>query len=269
MTLNFTSGEVLENVQLNNMLLAAKMWGVLNGLTVSVGSSMTVHVASGSCYIDGSTYTEGSTTNLTHDACHATLFRKDLITYDPTTSNPVIVKGTNHAGGTSDPVYPPAIPSGDILLAIVDIDAGATSISSGDIHGAGIIINPAISEFFACDELLASDDTEEHTASTTYVKLKEFEIKTQHIASGSLRIKFDLKTTSVNKTAYGRIYRNGATAGGEITENGTSYSTKSADIGSWKSGDLIQLYVHQFNGGGYYAYVQNFRVYGGTIPIIE
>jgi|LGOV01.1.fsa_nt_gb hypothetical protein len=268
MTLDFSSGEVLENVQLNNMLLAAKTWGVLNGLTVSAGASMSINVAVGRCYVDGSTYTETTIKNLALASSHATLYRKDLVTYDPTSTNPIIVQGANHAGGTSDPVYPPAIPSGDILLAIIDVDAGATSITAGDVHAAGIVINPALSTFFAGDERLATDDTEENTASTTYVKLKEFEIKTQHI-SGTLRIAFDMKTSSLNKTAYGRIYKNGSVVGTERSTDAVTYVAKSADISGWKSGDLIQLYVHQYSAGGYYAYVKNFRVSGGTIPIIE
>lgn len=143
MAMTFSPGDVLEHVQLNNMVLAADGNGVYDGLAVSqrgAGANMSVDVASGNAYIAGVKYNEASTVNLAISASHATLHRKDLITYDSTTSNPVVTQGANHAGGDSDPIHPPDIPAGDILLAIVDVDAAVTIIGNDDIHDTRITI---------------------------------------------------------------------------------------------------------------------------------
>ena len=136
MAMDFSAGNVLEHVQLNNMVLAADNNGVVSGLAVSergAGANMSVDVATGTALIANTSYTESSIVNLVIAASHATLYRKDLISYDPTTSNPIVTQGTNHAGGTADPIYPPGIPAGDILLAIVDVAAAAMEIENADI----------------------------------------------------------------------------------------------------------------------------------------
>lgn len=143
MAISFSAGDVLEHVELNNMVFAAKGWGVLDGLVVSqraAGATMGIDVASGNALIDGTTHVEVSTVELTIEDAHATLHRKDLITYDPATSNPVVTKGDNHAGGTLYPIYPPDIPAGDILLAIVDVGAATTTIVDSDIHDCTVIV---------------------------------------------------------------------------------------------------------------------------------
>lgn len=115
--------------------------GVISGLAVSEKGTpdMGVQVTAGSCYIDDTIYTEASTTNLVIDNGHATHDRKDLITYDATAGNPAVVKGT-----AATPPIPPSIPSGDILLAIVLVDATeSTSILNADImEGRVLIIAP-------------------------------------------------------------------------------------------------------------------------------
>ena len=137
--MNFTAGDVLEQVDLNNMVLAHNDDSVISGLAVSqrgAGANMSVDVATGSVYIAQTTYTESGVTNLSIDNHDPSMNRKDLITYDPSTSAPVVTKGTNHAGGESDPTYPPDIPAGDILLAIVNVDANASAtdpITDSDI----------------------------------------------------------------------------------------------------------------------------------------
>ncbi|MEA3324262.1 MAG: hypothetical protein U9Q37_03870 [Euryarchaeota archaeon] len=261
MAIDFSAGDVLEHVQLNNMVLAANGWGVLDGLAVSqrsAGATMGVDVASGNAFIDDAKYYEASTVQLSIDAAHATLYRKDLITYDPTTSNPVVTKGTDHAGGTSDPIYPPDIPSGDILLAIVDVDANTSTIVDADIHDGRIFVTREVAiGVSASDTIRASDDTEETIDWTTYTKIKELTVAS-FIKSGTLRIKFDLRGNANGGTNYGRIYRNGAAVGTERTAGGGAYNTHSEDIAGWSSYDTIELQVKYdvFKGN-----VKNFRVY--------
>ena len=141
MAMEFSYNDVLEHVELNNMLLAAKGWGVLSGLAVSergAGANMSVDVASGSCFVDDTKYTESSTTNVVISAAHATLARKDIITYDTSAGNPAAVTGT----AASTPV-PPDIPSGDILLALVNVPAADTAITNSQIIDKIILVSPA------------------------------------------------------------------------------------------------------------------------------
>ena len=131
MAMSFSYNDVLEHVELNNMILAAKGWGVLSGLDVSergAGANMSVDVAAGSCFVNDTKYTEASLINVAISAAHATLARKDIITYDTSASNPAAV-----AGSPSSTPQPPNIPSGDILLAMVDIPAADTTISNSQI----------------------------------------------------------------------------------------------------------------------------------------
>ena len=128
MAKSFSYNQVLEHPGLNNMLLAAKGWGVLSGLGVDASSNMILSVAAGSCYIDGVLKTEGSATAVTIDAAHATLDRKDLIVYDASGDIPIKVTGT--AAATPQP---PDIPSGDILLALIDVSANVSVINAANI----------------------------------------------------------------------------------------------------------------------------------------
>lgn len=170
MSLDMDANQILEHIQINNMILAAAGDGVASGLGVSergAGVNMSVDVATGSALINGTTYTESSIVNLVIEAAHATLHRKDLITYDPTTSNPVVTKGTDHAGGTGDPIFPPDIPAGDILLAIVEVTAAATTITNGEVMDC-------IVEITKLDELgIPSDNTTLNASTAVHGLLKK------------------------------------------------------------------------------------------------
>lgn len=149
MATSFSAGDVLEHVSLNNMIIAANGDGVLEdpgttslAVVAQSPTTMGVQASIGKSRIDGTIYSESSAVNKTIEASHATLYRKDLISYDPTTSNPVVTKGVNAAGGASTPAYPPDIPAGDILLAIVKVDAAATVIVTADITDSRIFVEP-------------------------------------------------------------------------------------------------------------------------------
>ncbi len=131
MVFKMAFNQVLENVQVNNIVLAAAGEGVISGLDVSergAGVNMSVDVATGSALIGGTTYTESSIVHLTISAADATHARKDLVIYDVATTNPLIVAGT-----PATPPIPPDITTGDILLAIVDVAANETEITNGEI----------------------------------------------------------------------------------------------------------------------------------------
>jgi len=139
MAMNVQFDEVFEHVMMNAVIAACDGNGVLDGLTVSekgTGANMSVDVAAGNAWIDGTKYTESSTVNLSISAADATYDRKDLVTYDSNTSNPIVTTGT----ATATP-EPPDIPSGNVLLAIVDVAAGVTQITNADITDGRVIMN--------------------------------------------------------------------------------------------------------------------------------
>jgi len=149
MAMNVQFDEVFEHVMMNAIIAGCNGNGIQDGLEVSergAGANMSVDVAAGNAWIDDTKYTESSTVNLTISAADATYDRKDLVTYDSNTSNPIVTTGTPAA--TPEP---PDIPSGNILLAIVDVAAGVTQITNADIIDCRIEIaapaqmNPLIS----------------------------------------------------------------------------------------------------------------------------
>lgn len=69
--------------------------------------------------------------------------RVDLITVDSTGATNT-TEGSPGAGTDANPVIAPDIPSGQVLIAAVTVDGGATSLTSGDIHDYRIpSIHPA------------------------------------------------------------------------------------------------------------------------------
>lgn len=114
--------------------------GVISGLAVSqkgAGANQSVDVASGSCYIGGTKYTEGSTVNVALDAAHGTYARWDIITYDASAGNPSKVTGTAIAIPTI-----PDVPSGDIILALVLRAANDNVVSDAEITDKRIFSYP-------------------------------------------------------------------------------------------------------------------------------
>ena len=213
MAMNFSAGDVLEHVELNNVLLAAKGWGVIDdpdttSLSVSERATpvMGVTVEEGHCLIDDTEYGEAASVDLTIEAAHATLHRKDLITYDPTTGNPVVTKGINHAGGTGDPIYPPNIPAGDILLAIVEVDAAVTTIADADIMDCRAFVTGFIYTAEPSDTLRLSSDASVNMTSTSYAEAKTLTIP-EGIVGGAIMVYFDMQ--QVNDFTDIRLCNNG------------------------------------------------------------
>lgn len=221
---------------------------------------MGVRVSIGNCRIDGTVETEAGTTDLTIEAAHVTLHRKDLITYDASANTPAVVKGTDHAGGTGDPIYPPDIPAGDILLGMVDVDASTTTIVTTDIHDARIFVEATyiIHKCIASDVLRDSEDAVTNISQTTYTKELEITVPAG-IISGTLRIKFAINETS-SGTSYGRIYKNGVAVGTQRSTLDSAYTTYSEDISDWQEGDTIELWAYHNIGSGN-GNVKEFRVY--------
>jgi len=90
--------------------------------------------------------------------------------------------------------------------------------------------------------------------SSFYGKAREL----QFCASGTIRVSYDLSSSSSSTTVYGKIYINGvAVEGTEQPKLGTSPTTYTNDV-SVADGDLVQLYVK--GSAGITIYVSNFRL---------
>ncbi len=258
MGMEFANGDKIYHVELNTIIDAQNENGVLDGLEITAQGtpSMTLDVSAGQCVVDKELYEEASATTVTIGTADASP-RIDLVCYDTSAGAAAVIEGT--AGSTP---IPENIPSGDILLAIVDVPASATVIVTGNIIDERIIIQPLKLTYIASDTLLDSDDTEVSHFQDTYQKEKEIEITADTFSDDSeFRIYFELKTSVGAHTAYGRIYRNGSPIGAERTTNSTTYVNFSQDLTGWTSGDLIQLYTKIATFGSYVS-TQNFMVYG-------
>ncbi len=261
--MNFDSGDVPHHIELNSIIQSCGGDGVLSGLAVTgQGSpSMILDVSAGRCIVDNKPYTELSTNTVTISTAHATLPRIDIVHYD-----------TSAIAGTGDPVVttgepsatpkPKDTPDGDLLLAMVNVPAGDTAITTSQITDDRIFINLIGLVYSASDDLLCSDDPEDFTYREDYTKILEIEILPYIFSDETtLRIKFDLKSASSSYTAYGRIYRNGVAVGTERSTTSTSFVNYSEDISGWSSGDLIQVYT-KISTYGIASVGRNLRAYG-------
>jgi hypothetical protein len=258
MVLTFDSGDVLEHPQLNNMIRALDGDGVVSGFAVtqrSASANMSVDVALGTAMIAGAKESESGITNLVIEAANATKERKDLITYDASGDIPAVIKGTDHAGTTADPTYPPDIPTGDILLAIVKVNAAVTSIVNGDITDGRAIVPEKYTHLLVSDDLQKSDDGIDALGTAGYAKIKEITVPS-NVDSGAIRISFAMNRLS--GTSYGKIYKNGVAVGTERTTGSATYTTYSEDFGEIDGGDTIELWGYSVVGAGN---VKEFRIY--------
>jgi len=136
--MSYAYNDPLHHVIGNALNDGCKNWGVVSGLAVSeraAGANMSVDVALGVCFVDGVEYTESGITNVVITAADGTNPRKDLIVYDTSGGTPAVVTGTPAATA-----IPPDIPSGDILLAVVDVPALDTTITNDQIYDGRVFV---------------------------------------------------------------------------------------------------------------------------------
>ena len=258
MSMRVKNGDKLYHVELNNRLEAYKRNGVLEGLLVYERStpSFTLNISAGKCYVDNEVYEETIFTVVVIAAAHATLPRLDIVCYDTSAGAAADTTGTPSA----TPV-PPDIPSGDILLAIIEVPPGHTTIENCHIKDERIIIKPTGLKYDASDNLIASDDSEASNNNAVYTKEKEFSISNELFGDDSeFRIKFDMKS-STGGLVYCRVYRSGVFVGTTQMSSSTTYATYSQDLAGWSAGELIQMYTHSLDTGRS-VYIQNARIYG-------
>lgn len=95
------------------------------------------------------------------------------------------------------------------------------------------------------------------SAAAAYTKVKTITFTNGLL--GAQRFLFDIKTSDVAKTAYGKVYRNGAAIGTEQSTASATYVTKSEDLTQdWNPDDTCELWIH--NDGVGITSVQNFQI---------
>jgi len=132
-------GDPIEPIYLNNLRVAAHGWGVVSGLAVSqrgAGANMSVDVAAGEAWINGTNVTKGSITNVAITAAHASYDRYDLVVINSSGTISVI-DGT--AAATSYANDYDLETNNAILLAEVYVPATDTTIEDAQITNKQII----------------------------------------------------------------------------------------------------------------------------------
>lgn len=163
------------------------------------------------------------------------------------------------------------IPFADDIKALIDLldekivsltDAIATLTANLEGYDFDFLFRQW--RFKPSDNLRASNDTENSTKSTSYVKLLSLTfdpLPDWSVTTSHLRLKFSLKAGNPFQWSYGKIYRNGVAVGSEVYEDDGNWQLFSVDIDGWNVGDTIELWVRTSNDA-VSAYCKNLRGYG-------
>ena len=146
---------------------------------------------------------------------------------------------------------------GQIIVGVTDgapvfatMSGGLTLSKTGVLSGAYPALDYVVGDY---QEGIGNTATKSETL-TTY---QSSDLALIVVRNGTLRIKFDLKSSSTGKHAYGKIYINGEAAGTERDTTSTDYTTYSEDI-EVEAGDLIEVYLKAESGytaTAHYLYV--------------
>jgi len=150
----------------------------------------------------------------------------------------------------------------------VTVSSRATNSGVWEYSTRGLTEPVENAGIFASDRVKAEANTERSTANTSYTKLKEFRI----FASGTVRVKWEQKSSESAKTTRAKVYRNGVAISEEKTMGTTAYNELTCDI-DVESGDYIQIYC-RVDDASYTCYIRNaklcYSISGGetATPII-
>ena len=112
-----------------------------------------------------------------------------------------------------------------------------------------------VKEFVASNNLKTSYDTETLYYNDSWAKKKEIIVR----AAGIVRVKFDLKPTTFETNAFGRIYINGVAVGTERTNTILNTWASYSEDFNVSYGDTVELWTATAEGAS--SYFRNFRMY--------
>lgn len=139
------------------MELASRGTSVIEGMAVNPGSGLSVGVTAGTCEIDGSTLDNPTTSTVSGISSDSSHPRWALI-YGTKSGNSVTISARMGSPGTAH--YPPYLNLGtEVPIALVYIDAGATSISTSDIQSAAIVSRRVVNRVFDSDFSISNNTT--------------------------------------------------------------------------------------------------------------
>jgi len=152
------------------------------------------------------------------------------------------------SAGTIEIVDGGSSSDGDVFT----IQADGTANWETPVSGGG-----SVTLLTASDVLKSSADTERSTTSETSILVKEIQTKYK----GTIRVKFDIKSTSGTWGTFAQIYVNDIAVGTSRSDQSTTWVTFSEDIPDIEEGDKIQLYYSTSSTSLNTASTRNFRIY--------
>ena len=115
------------------------------------------------------------------------------------------------------------------------------------------------------DATLHAHDAAGNSVAGSYTKVKTITLDTLFKTPSTLRIHFELHSTSGGQV-YGRLYKNGGAVGTQRNTVNADWQLYNQDL-SFANGDTIELWVYSVGGAGYEVHYQNLRVLG-SVPVM-
>ncbi|GAB7387351.1 hypothetical protein BSNK01_11870 [Bacillaceae bacterium] len=136
MALWIEDGQKLYECEVDALAMAIKRQGVLSGCQVTKSSTaMAIDVSAGILDNQETKTNVSAVTALAITAADPTFPRKDIVVADLTNGSVSVLTGTPAAIPK-----PPVLPANKVLLALIDVPAGATDIMSVDIHDRRLLL---------------------------------------------------------------------------------------------------------------------------------
>ena len=160
------------------------------------------------------------------------------------------------------------IPAEDMQVDNITIETngdGQIQVKDGGINNAKITdvsVTKVTSNYNIGDDILIADDDEEHSSSTSWVKMKEFTISKLNPSPTPLRISFFCRREDNDAAVNAQIYKNGEPVGtlrSSITISGVTFTE---DL-EFAEGDKVQLYA-RCTSTATDLWVKNFRIKGSS-----
>lgn len=198
---------------------------VVQGCEPSVGTGLSVNIASGKVYYEDGVYDVSSTT-VSLSSNSSGHVRADLIVWDGSDQTVKVLEGSQYwSDGTNEYAIAPLPSDSHVLLALVIVPDGASSLSTNDLFDL------RVSSEYSTNRLinLAFDDTQVSATGTAETEVKTFRFaKTdKYMNISKIYVVASLWTSSGGYVRL-RVYIDGT----NYLELGTSSTTEDVKYGS-------------------------------------